>query len=68
MRFRNTHPAFDGDFELFESGNSELKLSWQKGESRLLLNIDLEAKEFSLESSLNGKTQVLNNWSDFAHA
>lgn len=68
MRFRNTHPAFDGDFELLESGDSELKVSWQKGENRLLLSIDLEAKEFTLESSLNENAQVLNNWSDFAHA
>lgn len=40
--FRNTHPAFDGDFELLPTTDGVLHIRWTKGEdfAELLLNLD----------------------------
>ena len=41
IRFRNTYAAFDGEFSLPESPDTELRLAWRKGEKRCELQIDL---------------------------
>lgn len=41
IRFRNEHPAFNGDFEVLDSAEHELKLAWQKEEKSCRLRVDL---------------------------
>jgi sucrose phosphorylase len=52
MRFRNTHPAFSGEFEIDEVGNEgELHLSWHAGAARAELAADLKAHAFTIRYS-----------------
>jgi sucrose phosphorylase len=43
IRFRNEHPAFDGDFEVLDSGANEVRLSWQKADTACSLTVDLDS-------------------------
>jgi len=45
IRFRNEHPAFGGDFQVLDSGVSELCLSWQKGTEFCSLAVDLDSNQ-----------------------
>jgi sucrose 6(F)-phosphate phosphorylase len=42
IRFRNDHPAFGGAFEVLDSGESQVRLSWRKGERTCALSVDLD--------------------------
>jgi sucrose phosphorylase len=42
IRFRNEYPAFNGRFEVLDSDENELTLSWKMDDRRCTLNIDLE--------------------------
>lgn len=44
MRFRNTHPAFDGDFELNYSNDFSVDMAWRNGEHYCRLFVDLNFK------------------------
>jgi len=41
MRLRNTHPAFDGCFELHQSGDTGVAMAWRNGEHYCRLYVDL---------------------------
>jgi sucrose 6(F)-phosphate phosphorylase len=61
IRFRNTYPAFNGSFEVLESGGSELRLSWEKGESRCVLFVDLDEKKARIEyRTEEGEVRIYN--------
>lgn len=45
MLFRNTHPAFDGDFYLMDSGDDILNIKWTNGSHWAELTIDLKIME-----------------------
>jgi sucrose phosphorylase len=44
IRFRNTHPAFAGDFQIFNSANSSLVMEWRKQSDWARLDVDLTAR------------------------
>ncbi|MBR9883401.1 MAG: sucrose phosphorylase [Oceanospirillales bacterium] len=44
MRFRNTHPAFDGRFELHSSSESSVSMGWRHAEHHCHLFVDLNFK------------------------
>ncbi|EOS55838.1 sucrose phosphorylase [Paenibacillus barengoltzii] len=44
IRFRNTYPAFDGEFQVLESPDSEIRLRWSKADKSCLLIVDLSSK------------------------
>jgi sucrose phosphorylase len=50
MRFRNTYPAFNGTFRVLESGEGELRLSWEKDDAKCELAVDLQAGRSSIRS------------------
>lgn len=56
MKFRNTHPAFDGEFCLEESGDKELVIERRSGEAWARLEADFEKKSFQITYSENGRT------------
>jgi len=41
IRFRNEYPAFNGEFLVHDSPESEIKLSWQKAQKNCTLHINL---------------------------
>jgi sucrose phosphorylase len=41
IRFRNQYPAFNGQFEVLDSDENKVTLSWQKDDHHCTLNIDL---------------------------
>ncbi|HEX9065575.1 MAG TPA: sucrose phosphorylase [Streptosporangiaceae bacterium] len=54
IRFRNTHPAFDGTFSC-SGGGSELGLRWVNGEHEATLTADLTAGTGSVTFSRNSR-------------
>ena len=48
MEFRNTFPAFQGTFRVLESGEGELRLSWEGDEAKCELTVDLQAGKASI--------------------
>ena len=49
IRLRNSHPAFQGVFELEPSSDRELTLLWRKGEALARLRVNLESAEHAIE-------------------
>ena len=50
IRFRNTHPAFNGDFHMDDSNDKMLNLRWQDGESKAVLKVNLENSSYEIET------------------
>ncbi len=57
LEFRNSYPAFDGDFRLFYSHENQLKIGWNVDEYYCNLEIDLEKCESMITYTENGKTK-----------
>jgi sucrose phosphorylase len=49
IRFRNDHPAFGGELEVPDSGNSELRLEWRNGSQSCCLRVDLQTMQSTIE-------------------
>lgn len=45
IRFRNTYPAFNGEFRVLESPENEIRLRWSREDKSCLLVVDLNANE-----------------------
>ncbi len=50
IRLRNTHPAFNGRFELLDSADGELALRWQHEGRSAALRVDLKAGRAEIEA------------------
>ena len=57
IRFRNTHPAFDGNFTLKDSGDEILNIMWQNGNHESEVVINLKQGDFTViyTDDLQGK-------------
>jgi sucrose phosphorylase len=51
IKFRNTHPAFSGSFQLLDSGDSTLILRWEAGAEFAQLRVELDTAEYELSVS-----------------
>lgn len=51
IRFRNTHPAFAGEFQLLPSADHEIHIEWRKGTEWTRLEVDLRATEATISRS-----------------
>jgi len=62
MRFRNSYEAFNGDFEILDSDESSLNISWVNGNLRAELKADLINHEFiiSYYDTLKKKTEIID--------
>jgi sucrose phosphorylase len=49
IRFRNEYDAFNGTFQVSESEDSLLQISWQKGAKKCLLTVDLEENKTTIQ-------------------
>jgi sucrose phosphorylase len=54
IRLRNEHPAFNGRFELEETGDERLRLRWSAGSDYALLDADLASGQWRLSASQPG--------------
>jgi sucrose phosphorylase len=61
LRLRNTHPAFDGDHELLDGGESELGLRWTRDGELAELRVDLAARTYELVVTLGGTTRTITD-------
>jgi sucrose phosphorylase len=50
IRLRNTHPAFNGRFELLDSADGELALRWQHEGRSAALRVDLKSGHAEIEA------------------
>jgi len=50
IRLRNRHPAFDGEFRVFDSAESRLRLAWSLGGEECVLDVDFASNQSSVES------------------
>jgi sucrose phosphorylase len=55
IRFRNTHPAFDGEFRI-SGGAGQLTLSWTAGDAVATLAADLTMAAATVQWTENGQT------------
>jgi sucrose phosphorylase len=55
IRFRNTHPAFAGDFTVADTGEGQLELSWRAGRDSCVLHVDLGTRRAWIVSLEDGK-------------
>ena len=59
MRFRNTHPAFDGDVNVSDDkGDGTLTVTWSNGPEFARLEADFKDKSFRIISTDDGKEKV----------
>ncbi|MBZ0287416.1 MAG: sucrose phosphorylase, partial [Anaerolineae bacterium] len=62
IRFRNNHPAFNGDFCIPDSpGDSALRLRWSAGREWAELDVDFQARTFRVTYSEAGESGVLDS-------
>ncbi len=52
IRFRNTHPAFAGDFNLLPSGDQSIQIEWRRGEEWARLSVCLPKMSASVAHSM----------------
>ena len=60
MKFRNTHPAFDGSFELEECADGKLVIVRRNGSDWARLDADFVKKTFEVTYSENGEERVFD--------
>lgn len=67
IRFRNTHPAFAGDFELRRAGDAHvLVLEWEAADAAIEARIDLAGVDFELNLSAGGEKKKISDWEGLA--
>ena len=57
IRFRNEHPAFNGEFEVLGGAEDEIHLRWRQGETQCALHVDLKSYRSSIRYSTEGRTE-----------
>jgi sucrose phosphorylase len=55
IRLRNTHPAFNGRFELRESAQQALVMAWTHGDDEVTLEVDFRNLDHRLAGRTNGQ-------------
>ncbi len=59
IRFRNTHPAFNGEFFLLESAQHLLHIKWEDEEDKAFLKLDLSSMRMDIQFSEDGEIKRL---------
>ena len=57
IRFRNTHPAFGGDFHLLPCDDQSIRIEWRRNAEWARLSVDLETMSASIAHSAAGAHQ-----------
>ena len=64
LRLRNTHPAFDGDWEALDGDDHELAMRWTNGVEVAELHVDVRARTFRLTVTVEGTPRTVTSTSD----
>ncbi|MCL1602161.1 MAG: sucrose phosphorylase, partial [Actinomycetia bacterium] len=64
-RFRNTHPAFGGEFHLGTGTDRELHLGWTSGSASIEARINLETRTFVIDDTQGDTHRTITEWVDF---
>ena len=51
IRFRNSHPAFNGLFSLPRTHDSGITMRWDKGDDWAMLDVDFDSSSYSISNS-----------------
>lgn len=65
IHFRNTHPAFAGEFRLGGGPGNELRLGWASDRGSLEARMDLSEAGFELRSVVGDSERVVTDWQGF---
>jgi len=69
IQFRNTHPAFGGDFTLGGGEPNELTIRWRNSRSWIEASVDLSDGGFEVAHVIDGAAEEkITKWSEFALA
>jgi sucrose phosphorylase len=60
VRLRNTHPAFDGEFQVSSGGSRLLRLAWTNGEASAALDVDFVGERATV--TVDGRVAPLASW------
>jgi len=62
IRFRNSHPAFNGSFNILSCSNHEISLGWKDKNHFAKLNVDLQTNELQVKynDSLSNEEKILS--------
>lgn len=67
IRYRNSHPAFQGDFSLGEGEPHELRVEWRKDDAWIEARIDFETSGFEVRDSTGESVEATRtDWAEFA--
>jgi len=55
IRFRSTHAAFAGEFQLAPSNDHEIGMEWRNGSERARLDVDLKSMKSTITFSTDGR-------------
>jgi sucrose phosphorylase len=64
-RFRNTHPAFGGEFHLGAGTDHELHLGWTSDSASIRACINLETRTFTIIDTRGNDRRTITGWVDF---
>lgn len=64
--FRNTHPAFAGEFDVGAGEPRELRLSWATENTSIVASIDVAVGAFELRHTSDGESGVISDWEGFS--
>ncbi len=67
-RFRNTHPAFEGEFTLGGGDDQQLRLGWIGDRASIHAEIDVDRARFVLKSAGRGGETTISSWDQFRAA
>ena len=65
IRFRNSHPAFGGRFEIEDTSDRELAVRRERANHWIELRIDMSTREFLLAFSLHGGSAEIDSFGKF---
>lgn len=60
MELRNMDPAFDGEFYQKQVADGKLKMGWKTLDEKLELDVDFQARTFSIVRVKDGKAEYVN--------
>jgi sucrose phosphorylase len=64
-RFRNTHPAFGGDFSVGRGSDDELHLCWISESASIEAHINVAAQTFVIDDKRGNTHQTIAEWTEF---
>jgi len=59
IKFRNSHPAFNGVFSLKSTSQKSLIINWKNGEEWTKFNVDFNNLSYTISFSHKGKEEDL---------